>query len=173
MKKIFFALLVLCTIATSGFAIKAAASELNALSHQVVPCTNIYGFEESYDGYETSIDLFDGKMVRVINRNGADETKNGFNMYNWNRIKDENGQFIPLETANYIVIDYYYHSPDEQPALVGNCMGWVQGRIVPSSNVSKIVGFSWSEKMMSTGMVANKWDKLVISLKDNPTVSSL
>ena len=173
MKKYFSVFLALCALVLSVFAIKAENSKLNTLSHQVVPCTNIYGFEENYDGYETSIDLYDGKMVRVIKRNGADKTSTGFNMYNWNRVKDENGQFIPLETANYIVIDYYYYSPDEEPALAGNRMGWVQGRIVPESNVSKMIGFLWNERVMSTGMVANKWDKLVISLTDNAAVSSL
>ncbi len=78
--------------------------------------------------------------MRVIKRNGADETSTGFNMYNRSCVKDENGEFIPLETANYIVIDYYYYSPDEEPALLGNRMVWVQGRIVPGDNISKIVG---------------------------------
>ena len=168
-KKIIVALAALMIFATLATASAKEAENLNIFGHNTVPCTNIYGFEEKYDGYETGIDYFDGKLVRVINRNGSDETATGFNMYSWELIKDSLGNFVPVETANYIVVDYYYHSPDETPALVGNRMGWVQGKVVPRDNLSKKLAFAWNTKVMSTPMVANKWDKLVISLKDDKT----
>ena len=173
MKKItsvFLAILIMISVIPAVF---SAGNSVNLHGKQVVPSTNVYGFEESCDGYETSFVIYDGKMVRSIYRTGADETKNGFNMYNWNCIRDENGDYIRLETTKYIVVEYYYHSPDANPALAGNRMRWEQGRIVAADNISKVLGFAWDIKVPSTEMVANKWDTLVISLEGNDTIKKL
>ena len=171
MKKItsvFLAILIVISLIPAVF---SAGNSVNLHGKQVVPSTNILGFEESYDGYETSMVIYDGKMVRSIYRNGEDETKTEFNMYYWGCIRDEKEEYVRLETSNYIVIDYYYYSPDKTPALLGNRMRWEQGRIAQADNPLKHLGFAWSHKVSSTEMVANKWDKLVISLKDDNIIN--
>ena len=172
MKKFISLFLTLCMIVCVCPAVFAAQYDgLKNVGMQVIPCTLIDGFEESYEGYETSIDYFEGKQVRIIKRTGADKTSHRFNMYRWAPLKDKDGNFIPLETANYIVIDYYYHSPDEEPALEGNRMGWVQGFVVPETDVADRQSFGWGNEMKSTEMTANKWDKLVISIADNESAA--
>lgn len=167
MKKLLAAILSLCMLISCLPVIFAedSAARQNAFAQQVILIGDIKAFEESYQGYATDMDVYDGRDVRSISRTGLDNTSIGFNLYKWEPLVDKDGKHIPVATANYIIIDYYYYSPDAEPALEGNRMQWIQGRIVPEDNLSDIIEFGWSSGTFSrNGMVANKWDQLIIPL---------
>ncbi len=166
MKKFLSVLLTLCmlTMAFPFSAIAAEAPTFNAYGCQTVSIRTLGAFEESHKGYVSTIEKYDGRFVRSIKRDGSDDTSTKFNLYHWSSpLPDVNGDPIPLSTTNYIIIDYYYHSPDAEPALVGNKMSWMQGRVASMANHSSFVEFNWKDVTVSrNGMIANKWDKLVL-----------
>lgn len=165
MKKILALILALCTVIVCLPTLFAAAdAPKNVFAHQTLPIVKLDAFEESYKGYVTTMGTFEGKDVRLIYRDGSDDTATKFNLYHWSTpLYDNNGDPIVLSTANYVIINYYYKSPDAQPALVGNKMRWIQGRVLPEDNISNVTEFAWGTNIMSRkGMVANKWDTLVM-----------
>ena len=166
MKKPLALLLTVLTVVLSIPFPSFAAEEIvfNAYGCQTVSIKTLGAFEESHKGYVSTIEKFDGRYVRSIKRDGSDDTDTEFNLYHWSTpLPDVNGEPIPLSTTNYIIIDYYYHSPDEAPQLLNNKMRWIQGRVVKATNTSSVTGLSWSDAATSrNGMVANKWDQLVL-----------
>ncbi len=166
MKKILALILALCTVIACMPALSATAAPMNVFAQQTVSIKTLGAFEESYKGYLTSLGTLDGKDARLIYRDGTDETATKFNLYHWSTpLPDVGEKPIALSTANYIIINYYYKSPDAEPALVGNKMRWIQGRVVPEDNISNITEFGWGTNLNSrNGMVANKWDQLVIPM---------
>ena len=140
----------------------------NVYAQQTVSIMTLGAFEEDHTGYVGSTESFDGKNVKVLRRDGNDKTATKFNYFHYSTpLPDVNGNPIPLSTANYIIIEYYYQSPDAQPALLDNKMGWIQGRVVPEKNTSDVTSFEWGKQIVSrNGMVANKWDKLVLPVND-------
>ena len=170
MKKITAILLALCMIALCFPAVFAAGEEnvRNTFACQTLPFLTLGAFEEDHTGYVDAAEIFDGKNVMVLKRDLSEKTATDFNYYHWSKpLPDENGNPIPLSTANYIVIEYYYASPDESPALVGNKMGWIQGRVCNAENTAEVKSFDWGTEILSrNGMVANKWDKLVLPVDE-------
>ncbi len=135
----------------------------NVFAEQVIPASNLSAFENGYAGYSKSMDVFEGKSVHVLKRTGADETENNFCYYRWGVMYDENNELIPLSTANYLVVDYYYFSPDESPALLNNHMRWTQVKVSPDSNISGGASFSVTTRSREP-LVANKWAQAVLPL---------
>lgn len=169
MKKTLALLLaVLMTVLILPTSVFADSAGKNKFGCQTIEISTLGAFEESHKGYLSEIIKFDGKNVRSIWRDGSDDTANQFNLYFWSSpVPDINDKPIPLSTANYIVIDYYYKSPDASPALAGNKMRWIQGRVTSAENISAVMGFEWSIPIISrNGMVANKWDKLVLPVDE-------
>lgn len=194
MKKLLAAMLASCMLVSCASVIAAAESTdgakasavsnneektdealpKNMFGQNIIPPKNIDSFEGGYMGYVSKSGVYDDRDVRIIKRTGADNTQTGFNYYKWGPLFDGDGNYIPLSTANYIVIDYYYYSPDAEPALLGNKVKWIQGRITPETSISSITEFAWGTNLFSeNGMVANKWDKLVIPLEGNPAIDTL
>ncbi len=163
-------MLAVCMAVLCAPAVFAANEEVarDVFAQQTVSIMTLRAFEEDHSGYIGSTELFDGKTVRSLKRDGRDNTATNFNYYHWSTLPDVNGNPIPLSTANYIIIEYYYSSPDAEPALVGNKMGWIQGRVCAAKNTTDVNDFSWRTRIESrNGMVANKWDKLVLPVNDH------
>ena len=168
MKKILSLFIAMVLVVLCVPTIMAEEVARNVYAQQTVSIMTLGAFEEDHTGYVPSAEIFDGRTVRAIRRDGKDNTSTKFNYYYWsNPMPDVNGKPIPLSTANYIIIDYYYHSPDAEPALLGNKVGWLQGRVTPEKNIYDVAGFAWSTTIESrNGMVANKWDKLVLPVDE-------
>lgn len=174
--RLFAVMLAICLVLQAFPAVFAESKNdnLNAFAKQTLPTKNISAFEDDYRGYETQLETFDGHEVRYIGRTGSDDTSINFCMYRWGMFADGNGDYVPLHTAKYIVMDYYYESPDASPALEGARMRWVQGRIVPEENLSQIIEFGWGNHAFSENTItANKWSKLIIPLAANPSIEAL
>ena len=169
MKKIAsFLILAAMILSCIPFAFSANAAYIpekvgkNVLSH-----AELSAFENSYDGYKTQLTTYEDKLVREISRTGSDKTSIEFCLYRWGAMQDIDGNNVPLDTANYIAIEYYYDSPDSKPALEGTRMYWMQGRVIPEENMSDIVEFGWGHKIYSTEIIANEWDTLIFPLCEN------
>ncbi|MBR5528243.1 MAG: S-layer homology domain-containing protein [Clostridia bacterium] len=162
MKKILSLLLATLLVASC---IPAFSAEVSAdiFTEQIVSPNDISAFEGGYTGYEKSKDVFDNKPAHVLKRTAAEETEKGFCYYRWSTLLDGNGELIPLDGANYIVIDYYYHSPDAKPALTDCVMQWTQVNVHGEKGGNTSFGVAVKSR---NGIVANKWDKLVFPLGD-------
>jgi len=170
MKKLVSFLMALCLAFPCATAVNAEGEPL-MYSEQLVPANSISAFEGGFNGYAKSMDVFEGKSSHVLKRTAAEETEKDFCYYRWGELLDSNGERIPLATANYIVVDYYYKSEDAAPALKDAKMRWTQVKVCSESEAE---GFGVSV-LSRNGMVANKWDKLVFPLKETAadTIASL
>ncbi len=141
----------------------AVAANLNAFGQQIFEFSELNPSSD-VKAYSASTKTFKGERVRSIIRSG-DSAGTEFNLYKLSRITDKDGECIPVETANYIVVRYYYESSDESPALVGNRMSWLQEKVVPENALTKAENVGQSARVYSTdGMVANKWATVTIPL---------
>ena len=166
MKKLLSIILCACLGVSCVPAILAADKvkiPMDTFGEQTVPSENISAFEGGYAGYEKSRDVFEGKSSHVLKRTGTDATENQFCYYRWGTLLDENGEAIPLSGAKYIVVNYYYKSPDETPALLDHKMTWTQVNICGDKDITEGVSFGVSLASRN-GMVANQWDQLVFPL---------
>ena len=161
MKKILSSLLAICLLAVSLPIFAASAAELNLFGDQDILPSEFNSSEKTHSGYTVTKGTYDGKNVKII-KASSDSASTAFNLYKLSRIEDEDKNLIPVETANYIVINYYYASSDAAPALLGNRMSWTQEKVVPENALSKSEDFAPAATVYSQGMVANKWDTLVI-----------
>ncbi|MBE6572171.1 MAG: S-layer homology domain-containing protein [Ruminococcaceae bacterium] len=170
MKKVLSVFLAISMLILCMPAVFAAEEKVSdAFAQQTVSALSLGAFEGDTSGYIGSLESFDGKAVRSLKRDGKTNTSTNFNYFHYSTpLPDDNGNPIPLSTANYIVIEYYYASPDESPALVGNKMGWIQGRVTSGNRFAEYIEFAWNTRVMSrNGMVANKWDKLVLPFDES------
>jgi len=172
--KLIAVMLAVCTLLCCIPTAYAEDAPQKVFGKQIVVPKNIMAFENDYKGYLTTITDIDGRTARLISRTGSDDTAFNFCMYRWGMFEDGEGNYVPLSTAKYLVIDYLYQSPDAKPALEGNRVKWIQGRIVAADNTSKIIEFGWNNALYSEkGMVANKWDKLVVPLAADEALAEM
>ena len=168
MKKILSAVLCAATLVASAILPASAETILQGrVGKNVLSITKVRAFEGTPTGYESSLSTFDGRNVRTFARTGSEETSVAFNLYSWDIIYDVNNNMIPFDTANYVLIDYYYKSGDAEPALNGAVMKWTQGAMVPSNDLADKTSISWSPVASRNTIVANKWDTIVIPLCEN------
>ncbi len=167
MKKILLFLLSLCLCAPAFVAVSADEEQteypMDTFGEQLVPVDNISAFEGGFTGYAKSKDVFEGRSAHVLKRTAENETETGFCYYRWGSLLDENGELIPLSSAKYVVVDYYYSSPDAQPALNGSIMKWTQVNICGEKSITDGVSFGVTVSSRNS-IVANKWDRLVFPL---------
>ena len=174
MKKILSAVLCTATLVAATVLPTSAEPGLKGrVGKNVLSITVMRAFEGSPIGYESGLTTFDGRNVRTFKRTGGVKTNLDFNLYNWDVMYDTNGAMVPFDTANYALIDYYYKSDDAEPALVGADMRWVQGAMVPSTDLADKTSVFWSGIPSRNTIVANKWDTLVIPLSENKTYAAV
>ena len=173
MKKLISCLIVFTILVSCMCFVRADEYEYipNTVGKSDVSYSLLSAFENDYSGYESTLDVYEDKNVRVIKRNGEPTASTDFCLYKWGHMVDVDGNYIPLETSNYIVIEYYYDTPDKNPALEGNRMYWIQGRITPADNLGEIIEFGWGHKIYSNPMVANEWSTLVFPLIEDKNYS--
>ena len=106
MKKILSSLLAICLLAVSLPIFAASATELNLFGDQDILPSEFNSSEKTHSGYTVTKGTYDGKNVKSI-KASSDSSSTEFNLYKLSRIEDEDKNLIPVETANYIVINYY------------------------------------------------------------------
>ena len=164
MKKSLSILVLICILLSCiPFVFSASAVNLNAFGQQTFEHSEL-NVSSDVKAYSASAKSFLGEKVRAITRSG-DSTGTGFNLYKLSRLTDKDGECIPLETANYVVVKYYYKSSDSAPVLVGNRMSWMQEKVVPENALTKSENVGQTARVYSAdGMVANQWATLTIPL---------
>ena len=162
MKKIISLLLAVFAVVVSVPAIFAATpASLNAFGQQTIEFSELNPSSD-VSAYKGAVKQFKNERVRAITK-VSDASGTNFNLYKLSRITDENGECVPIETAKYIVVNYYYESKDESPALAGKRMAWLQEKVVPENALTDARNVGQSARVYSTdGIVANKWATVTI-----------
>ena len=162
-KSLSFLLTVCLLLASIPLALTAGAANLNSFGQQTVEFSELNPSSD-VSAYNGSVKTFKGERVRAITR-ANDSVGTAFNLYKLSRINDKNGECVPIETANYIVVKYYYESSAQEPSLVGNRMSWLQEKVVPENALTATENAGQTARVYSTdGMVANKWATVTIPL---------
>ena len=164
MKKILTLLLAIFAVMTSIPAIFVAADvSLNAFGQHTVEFSELNPSSD-VSVYKGTTKTFKNERVRAITK-ATDGVGTAFNLYKLSRLTDENNECVPIEIANYIVVNYYYESNDESPALAGKRMAWLQEKVVPENSLTNAESVGQNARVYSTdGIVANKWATVTIPL---------
>lgn len=173
MKKRFTCALLCAALIFTAIALPATAEPLlqGRIGQNTLNVKDMRAFEGNSTGYESYMTTYDDHTVRLFKRK-TEKTSLDFNLYCWEMLEDQNGKPIPFDTTNYVVIEYYYESPDAEPALTGSHMKWVQGAIVPANDLGDKTSVYWGTVPSENTIVANQWSTLVVPLCENTTYAS-
>ena len=164
MKKIISLLLAVFAVVVSIPAIFAASpASLNAFGQHTVEFSELNPSSD-VSAYKGAVKTFKNERVRAITK-ASDASGTNFNLYKLSRLTDADGECVPIEIANYIVVNYYYESSDAAPALEGKRMSWLQEKVVPENALTNSQNVGQTARVYSTdGIVANKWATVTIPL---------